>query len=225
MAIPPFSVEPAVVPVTVAVEPTSRTSSPMRSPSDSSATSCPVPVGRSPSASSGHPNPSGSTPNTFTSTMPSRSTVVFDFRKPETRSTPSTASTSGWRAWSIGRKPVSGPACPASTTRRSAPMERIHARPSSRKASASPESSRLMANTRAVPMAVMMNRRRRHCRSRSAASNMARNLTDRPERRSASLSLGRFRQVRACAVLRVPWSAGRPTGRRSRRTRPAARRW
>ena len=63
-------------------------------------------------------------------------------------------------------------------------------RPSSRKASASPDSSRLMANTRAVPMAVMMNRRRRHCRSRSAATNMARNLTDRPERRLACLIAG-----------------------------------
>ena len=40
---PPFSVEPDVVPLTVTVEPTSSTSSPTRRPRDSSASSLPGP--------------------------------------------------------------------------------------------------------------------------------------------------------------------------------------
>ena len=53
------------------------------------------------------------------------------------------------------------------------PNELTVLRASTRKPLASPVSTSVMAKTKAVPMTAMMNRRRRHCRSRKAAVSIA----------------------------------------------------
>ena len=111
--------------------------------------------------------PPGRKPTTLTSRTDLSRMMERNRTTGSARATPGAAATSFARAAGITDAVVNGPELPAATTHASAPNARTMRWFSLVRLALAPESKSVIAKTSAVAATAIVNRRRRHCRSRT----------------------------------------------------------
>src|SRR5215204_5713591 len=173
VGVPKYQVTRSAKPTTSSSRPPSSTRSPKPSPSAVSATTSPGPLTARPSASGGAPSPPGRAPITFTSRTEGRRSVECKITSGSARRTPGVATTRSVSAAGIGVEVVKGPDAPPATSQASAPSAATIRRPSLCRLASAPAISSVIPNTSEVASTAITNRRRRHCRSRSATRHIS----------------------------------------------------
>ena len=150
-----------------------RTVDPTGRPSEVETTASPGRRRLWPRVGVGEPTPPIWTPTNETSGLAAPLIGAWSRSRGDALATPGMAVTVGAAAVLTGLAPVKGPLADAGYTKPSAPSTDTKWTVSSWKLADRPDSTSVMASTSPVPMTVMITRRCRHCRSRSAATNMA----------------------------------------------------
>ena len=164
---PKLNVTPDTRPTTRSRWPLATTGSSTRRPSAESARVSPRPRSARPRTMCGAMIPPARKPTTLTSRTDFPRMVERNRTTGSARTTPGAAATSSARPAGITDAVVNGPELPAATTQASVPNRRTMRWFSLVRLELAPESRSVMAKTSAVAATAIVNRRRRHWRSRT----------------------------------------------------------